>query len=299
MWARVLVLAMLTSMGLACFDESEAVRASSVRIETDLYDSFLLKGVSLIESQDGRSTVNIWADKIVDRKRTTAHGLITYENLKELHVLGAKIEVSLGHGDSILSRLRQSLTMLGALIHPSPLEDLDVNLVDTDASILTRIRFTDLLITVHLPDQRTLSIEANTARLNLIPSAFVFRQPLTVLLDNGRKLEASRAVWSEEHGGIFFPEGYAMNGVPGPRQGVLTISTRGFFLTRASTPLPSFKIQDLIEARENALLGPLLSRIPKALLPFVLMFQPQRSNEGTQMGNRSTLSKTSGVPVSD
>ena len=269
------MLATLTPIGLACFDEPEAVRASNFSTETDPYDSFLLKGVSFIESQNGRSIVSIYADKIADRKRRTAYGLITYENLKELHVLGAKIKVSLGPGDTILELLRQSLTMLAGLNHPSPLEDLDANLLDTDASVLTRIRFTDLLITVQLPDQRMLSIETKAARLNLIPSAFVFLRPLTVLLDDGGKLEASRAVWSEEHGGVYFPEGYEMNGVSGPRAGVLTISTRGFFLSGASTPLPSITIRDLIEDQERALLGPLLKRVPKALLPVVLMFQPQ------------------------
>lgn len=279
MWVRFLVLATLTPIGLACFDGSEAVRASNFSAETDPYGSFVFEGVSLIDSQDG-SIVSICADKIADRKRRTAYGLITYENLKELHVLGAKMKVSLGHGDTILIRLRQTLTTLAALNHPSPLEDLDANLVDTDASVLTRIRFTDLLITVHLPDQRMFSIETKAARLNLIPSAFVFLRPLTVLLDDGGKLEASRAVWSEEHGGIYFPEGYEMNGVSGPREGVLTISTRGFFLSGTSTPLPSFKMRDLIEERENALLGLLLNRVPKALLPVVLMLQLPWSGEG-------------------
>ena len=65
-----------------------------------------------------------------------------------------------------------------------------------------------------------------------------------------------------------------MNGVSGPREGVLTISTRGFFLRGASTPRPSFTIRDLIEDQERALLGPLLKRVPKSLLPVVLMFQP-------------------------
>ncbi len=275
-WVRLLVLATLTPIGLACFDESEAVRAPNFSSETEAYDSFLLKGVSLIESQNGRSIVSISADKITDQKRRTAFGLITYENLKELHVLGAKIKVSLGHGDTIPLLLRQSLTMLAALSHPAPLEDLDGNLLDTDSSVLTRIRFTDLLITVHLPDQRMLSIETKAARLNLMPSAFVFLHPLTVLLDDGGKLEAPRAVWSEEHGGIYFPDGYEMNGVSGPREGVLTIRTRGFFLSGASTPRPSITIRDLIEDQERGLLGPLLKRVPKSLLPVVLMFQRGR-----------------------
>lgn len=223
-------------------------------------DGFALEGAFISNTRDGKRQLLLAGESFLLLNRIGWRGLLVYQNLKELHATHVDVELFQDESGpealSSQSSLLETLAALGSLggtsaDRPSPGAD--------DPDVLTRVVFRDLAIRMHLASERTVSISAGKARLNLDTKVLVFDSGATFLGADGTNLSAKRAALSDRE--IHFPAEYVVGGRRHVGGAVFAITPSGGF-QRETSARPEVDATDAIEKREARILAGLLRHAP-------------------------------------
>ncbi len=218
------------------------------------YDHFMIDKLDITERKGDMTTVSLSADKIIHRKR--ASRFFVYQNLKEIFISGARIDIVMNNNDSANDNIAIPLNNIGDILKSlgksqTPVEEYLRGTTDINLDLLTRILFRDIAVNVHLFDGGRISISADSARINFDSENIILEDHVHVADSANNKLLSSMAVWSKEFNGVYLPEGYRLQNEYRKEKAFFAVDGRGEF--SKVNDLPDIKYADFIEEGEKVL----------------------------------------------
>ncbi len=230
------------------------------------YDDFSVENVSLVRKRNGDVLFSLVANRICHRKRSSK--LFVYQNVKEIFISGARMEMYLNNNISPktsdnYSRLVDNIKNI-SLSFGKPavsIKDyLNNRVADSNLDILSRIVFEDIHINIYLPENKRISIKSTNATVNADTENIVFSGDVSIVDSSERKFCSSKAVWSKKYRGIYFPEGYIVKKREHKNKAFYVMNQEGEFLKALSAV--TIEYLDLIEKNENDFYPKLLKKLP-------------------------------------
>jgi hypothetical protein len=227
------------------------------------YDNFRVEHISVVRKKDNKPHFVLTADEVVHRKR--ASKLFLYQNLKEIYVSGAKVDIYLNNisssGNSSLpfDEMNEIFASLGK--QSTSLDDYSAGKVaDSDLDLLSRIFFENLSLNIYYPDSKKISFSALYASVTPDLNNLVFSGTVQFTDSMRRKFVSSKVVWSKKHNGIYFPEGYTLQNSQHRNKSFYAVSKDGDF-SRLSD-IPAIDYADYLEVAESRLYAKLMKKLP-------------------------------------
>jgi hypothetical protein len=227
------------------------------------YDNFRVEHVSVIRKRDNKPHFVLTADEIVHRKRFSK--LFLYQNLKEIYISGAKIDIYLNNrassGKNLLpvDEMNEIFRSLGK--QPTSLNDYSAGKVaDSDLDLLSRIFFENLSLNIYYPDRKKISFSALYAAVTPDLNNLVFSGTVQLTDSMRRKFISSKVVWSKKHNGIYFPEGYTLHKSHYRKESFYAMRENGDFLKLWD--VPAIDYADYLEVAESRLYAKLMKKLP-------------------------------------
>jgi len=227
------------------------------------YDNFRAEHVSIIRKKNNKPHFVLTADEIIHRKRFSK--LFLYQNLKEIYISGAKIDIYLNNmassGNNLLpvDEMNDIFRSLGK--QPTSLNDYYAGKVaDSDLDLLSRIFFENLSLNIYYSDRKKISLSSLYAAITPDLNNLVFSGTVQFTDSIQRKFISSKVVWSKKHNGIYFPEGYTLHNSQQRNKSFYTVNKDGDF-TRL-WDIPAIDYADYVEVAESRLYAKLMKKLP-------------------------------------
>jgi hypothetical protein len=227
------------------------------------YDNFRIEHISVVRKKDNKPHFILTADEVVHRKR--ASKLFLYQNLKEIYVSGAKIDIYLNNisssGNSSLpfDEMNDIFASLGK--RPTSLDDYSAGKVaDSDLDLLSRIFFENFSLNIYYPGRKKISFSALYAAVTPDLNNLVFSGTVQFTDSMRRKFVSSKVVWSKKQNGIYFPEGYTLHKSQQRNESFYAVNKDGDF-TRLWN-IPAIDYADCLEVAESRLYAKLMKKLP-------------------------------------
>lgn len=227
------------------------------------YDNFRAEHVSVIRKRDNKPHFILTADEIIHRKRFSK--LFLYQNLKEIYISGAKIDIYLNNrassGNNLLpvDEMNDIFRSLGK--QPTSLNDYYAGKVaDSDLDLLSRIFFENLSLNIYYPNRKKISFSALYAAVTPDLNNLVFSGAVQFTDSMRRKFVSSKVVWSKKHNGIYFPEGYTLHNSQQRDESFYAVNKEGDFTRLWNTPAIDYA--DYLEVTESRLYAKLMKKLP-------------------------------------
>jgi hypothetical protein len=227
------------------------------------YDNFRAEHVSVIRKKHNKPHFVLTADEIIHRKRFSK--LFLYQNLKEIYISGAKIDIYLNNrassGNNLLpvDEMNDIFRSLGK--QPTSLNDYYAGKVaDSDLDLLSRIYFENLSLNIYYTDRKKISFSALYAAVTPDLNNLVFSGTVQFTDSMRRKFISSKVVWSKKHNGIYFPEGYTLHNSQLRNESFYALNKDGDF-TRLWN-IPAIEYADYLEVAESRLYAKLMKKLP-------------------------------------
>jgi hypothetical protein len=230
------------------------------------YDSFLVENVSMVKKKDNNILFSLTAGEIVHRKRESK--LFVYQNIKEILISGATIDIFLDNEASLANSNNNLLltdnlkTIFTSFGKPaSSIEDyLNGKVADSDLDIMSRIVFKDITLNMHFPNGRRISIVSKNAVVNADLENIVFTDFVRIIDSNSGELSSAKAIWSKKYSQFYFPEGYSFNKKTCKAKASYALSQEGEFI-KLLTVMPLYYL-DLLDKSENSFYSKVLKKVP-------------------------------------
>ena len=227
------------------------------------YDNFRVEHVSVIRKKDNKPHFILTADEVIHRKRFSK--LFSYQNLKEIYISGAKIDIYLnnisssGNSSLLFDEMNEIFASLGK--QSTSLDDYSAGKVaDSDLDLLSRIFFENFSLNIYYPAGKKLSFSALYASVNPDLNNLVFSGTVQFTDSMQRKFISSKVVWSKKHNGIYFPEGYTLLNSQQRNESFYAVNKDGDF-TRLWN-IPAIDYADYLEVAESRLYAKLMKKLP-------------------------------------
>lgn len=229
------------------------------------YDNFRIENISIVRKENNKTFFSLTADEIVHRKRFSKH--FHYQNLKEIHLSGVKLDIYMNNISSDtnenisipLDDISNVFASLGK--QPTSLNDyFEGKVQDRDLDLLSRIIFEKVSINIHYSDKKKVSVAAENAAVHFDSQNIVFTGSVKITDPLSRKLHASKAVWSKQFNGIYFPEGYVLQNDYYKNKSFYSMSKDGNLVMLLN--IPRIDYRDRLEEAENTFYAKLLKKIP-------------------------------------
>jgi hypothetical protein len=230
------------------------------------YDDFSVEKVSLVNKKNSNTFFSLTAERITHRKRVSK--LFIYQNIKEISVSGAKIDIyvykdssatKFNNNSTLLDNIKAITTALGK--SPTAPEDyLNNRIADSELEILSRMIFDDLSINIYLSKEKRISIHSTNASINANLENIVFAGDVNIVDSNNRLFISPKAVLSNKYWGIYFPEGYVVKNRAHKKRAFYAINQQGNFLKTLN--MLTIQYLDLIDKSENDYYPKLLEKLP-------------------------------------
>ncbi len=246
-----------------------------------------LETVALDLRNEAGDSISLEADEILHAKRAGAGGFITYHDLSELRLRGARIAaqrpVHVGFS-RVVSDLFEALEALrGAPIEHAtraqPGEPAsagnEAEAVRSSGPRLSRALFAPLVWNEET-DHGRIEIVAERARLDLASGMLVLEGAVQIDSPRGEHFEARQAVLTRGERGLFLPLGHRRGDDAVVQDAVFLVAGRDGRL-RASQGVPSRSYEDLIERRERIVLTHYAEHAPPTLRPILHALLAQRT----------------------
>lgn len=243
------------------------------------YDDFTAENVSLVKKRNSNIFFTLTANKVTHRKRISK--LFVYQNIKEIFISGAKMDIFIYNNSSPLTSNDNS-PFIAEIISiptsfgkpPTSIEDyLNSKVRDSDLEILSRMIFEDISINIYLSENKRISITSINATINADLENIVFAGDVKITDSNNRYFCSSKAVWSQKYKGIYFPEGYVIKNREYKNKALYSINEQGEFLKGLSAL--TIQYLDLIEKNENEINAKLFKKLPPQV-KLMLGLQPSQ-----------------------
>jgi len=227
-----------------------------------MYDNFRAENVSLIRKKDNKLFFVLTAEEIIHRKRFSR--LFLYQNLKEVYISGAKIDIyfntlSSAGNNLLMDEIHDILRSLGKE-STSIDEYFSGKVPDSDLDLLSRIFFENLSLNIYYPNRKKISFSALYAAVTPDLNNLVFSGTVQFTDSMRRKFVSSKLVWSKKHNGIYFPEGYTLHNSQQRNKSFYAVNKDGDF-TRLWN-IPAIDYADYLEVAENRLYAKLMKKLP-------------------------------------
>jgi len=227
-----------------------------------MYDNFRAENVSLIRKKDNKLFFVLTAEEIIHRKRFSR--LFLYQNLKEVYISGAKIDIyfnalSSAGNNLLMDEIHDILRSLGKE-STSIDEYFSGKVPDSDLDLLSRIFFENLSLNIYYPDRKKISFSALYATVTPDLNNLVFSGTVQFTDSMRRKFVSSKVVWSKKHNGIYFPEGYTLHNSQQKGESFYAANKDGDF-TRLWN-IPAIDYADYLEVAESRLYAKLMKKLP-------------------------------------
>jgi len=227
------------------------------------YDNFRVEHISVIRKKDNKPYFVLTANEIIHRKRFSK--LFLYQNLKEIYISGAKIDIYLNNkvssGNNLLpvDEMIDIFRSLGKL--PTSLNDYSAGKVaDSDLDLLSRIFFENLSLNIYYPDRKKISFSTLYAAVTPDLHNLVFSGTVQFTDSMQRKFVSSKVVWSKKHNGIYFPEGYTLHNSQERNESFYAVNKDGDF--SRLWDIPAIEYADYLEVAENKLYAKVMKKLP-------------------------------------
>ncbi|MFZ3135887.1 MAG: hypothetical protein WA126_00680 [Thermodesulfovibrionales bacterium] len=229
------------------------------------YDNFRIENISIVRKENNRTFFSLTADEIVHRKRFSK--LFHYQNLKEIHLSGVKLDIYMNNISSDtnenisipLDDISNVFASLGK--QPTSLNDyFEGKVQDRDLDLLSRIIFEKVSINIHYSDKKKVSVAAENAAVHFDSQNIVFTGSVKITDPLSRKLHASKAVWSKQFNGIYFPEGYTFHNSQYRNKSFYAVSKDGDF--SRLWDIPAIDYADYLDIAENKLYAQVMKKLP-------------------------------------
>jgi len=227
-----------------------------------MYDNFRAENVSLIRKKDNKLFFVLTAEEIIHRKRFSR--LFLYQNLKEVYISGAKIDIyfnalSSAGNNLLMDEIHDILRSLGKE-STSIDEYFSGKVPDSDLDLLSRIFFENLSLNIYYPDSKKISFSALYASVTPDLNNLVFSGTVQFTDSMRRKFVSSKVVWSKKHNGIYFPEGYTLHNSQHRNKSFYAVSKEGDF--SRLWDIPAIDYADYLEVAESRLYAKLMKKLP-------------------------------------
>jgi hypothetical protein len=227
------------------------------------YDNFRAEHVSVIRKRDNKPHFVLTADEIIHRKRFSK--LFLYQNLKEIYISGAKINIYLNNrassGNNLLpvDEINDIFRSLGK--QPTSLDDYYAGKVaDSDLDLLSRIYFENLALDIYYPAGKKISFTSLYAAVTSDFNNLVFSGTVNFTDTMQRKFAASKVVWSTKYNGIYFPEGYTLHNSQYRNKLFYAVNKDGDF--SRLWDIPAIDYADYLDIAENKLYTQVMKKLP-------------------------------------
>jgi len=243
-------------------DENILSEDSMVNPAEKMYDNFRAENVSLIRKKDNKLFFVLTAEEIIHRKRFSR--LFLYQNLKEVYISGAKIDIyfnalSSAGNNLLMDEIHDILRSLGKE-STSIDEYFSGKVPDSDLDLLSRIFFENLSLNIYYPDRKKISFSALYATVTPDLNNLVFSGTVQFTDSMRRKFVSSKVVWSKKHNGIYFPEGYTLHNSQYRNKSFYAVNKDGDFSRLWN--IPAIDYADYLEVAENRLYAKLMKKLP-------------------------------------
>ena len=243
-------------------DENILSEDSMVNPAEKMYDNFRAENVSLIRKKDNKLFFVLTAEEIIHRKRFSR--LFLYQNLKEVYISGAKIDIyfnalSSAGNNLLMDEIHDILRSLGKE-STSIDEYFSGKVPDSDLDLLSRIFFENLSLNIYYPDRKKISFSALYATVTPDLNNLVFSGTVQFTDSVRRKFVSSKVVWSKKHNGIYFPEGYTLHNSQYRNKSFYAVNKDGDFSMLWN--IPAIDYVDYLEVAESRLYAKLMKKLP-------------------------------------
>jgi hypothetical protein len=231
--------------------------------DSEEFNRFLLTGVEKTVSRDNRITTAIYADKILDRNRRSAS--IVFYNLNEIYIDNLRLKLD-ASGARPLELLFSDIPYLAfPKVGDGSFNSTGKGLASGSVEhyLVTRIVVDGFNMKVTFSAGRVAVISGDSAILRTRDQNIVLEGNVAIQDAEGRRLSAPQAIWSKQHEGVLFPQGYSeehSNQIKKYNIGFFEIDPDGT-LTETGR-IPVFQAhQDLVDQLENLLWAHLFRKL--------------------------------------
>jgi hypothetical protein len=228
------------------------------------YDQFKAEKVFITEQQGARTLFTLYADSIIHRKRRAK--FFVYQNLKEIHLKNAKIDIYPESNPSSTNRkqalpfdlFKSSFESFGNT--PASVQDYLAGNSDLNLDLLSRVLLDELSIDIHLPGSKRFSLCAERARINVDFENIVLEGEVRIVAADGMELRAPQAVWSRKLDGIYLPGRHVLQNRSRDERAFFAMTPEGGLARLAKTP--DIDYADLLEEKEKIFYSNISEKMP-------------------------------------
>jgi hypothetical protein len=227
-----------------------------------IYDNFRAENVSLTRKKNNKLFFALTAEEIIHRKRFSR--LFLYQNLKEVYISGAKIDIyfntltSAGN-NLLMDEMHDILRSLGK--ESTSIDEYSSGKVsDADLDLLSRIYFENLTLDIYYPAGKKISFTSLYATVSSDFHNLVFSGTVHFTDTMQREFIASKVVWSTKYNGIYFPEGYTLGNSQHRKALFYAVNRDGDFSRLWN--VPAIDYADYLEVAESRLYAKLMKKLP-------------------------------------
>ena len=220
------------------------------------YDQFYVDKLRVIKRENGNIFLFISADKVYKRKRISK--LFVYQNLKEICISGARIDIYAYHGASAKETPTAAIPIdeigksIISIAPPStPVEEYVAGNADSKLDLLSRLLLHKVTLNMYSTPGRKISIEAERATVNPDLLYIVFEGSIKIVDSSGNVMSTEKAVWSKQNRGLYVPGLYISRHIPYKGKAFFIMNKEKGLLKDAKVPDMDFA--DPLEQMENEL----------------------------------------------
>lgn len=231
----------------------------------DNYDQFYVDKLTIVRREDGKKFFSLSADKVFKRKRISR--FFVYQNLKEICISGVKIDIysynknSLTKNNTVVIPVEEIGVSITSMGKPStPIEEYLAGNSDIDLDLLSRLLLEKLTLNIHISPEKKISINAESAKINIDLQNIVFEGDIKVIDSNGIVMYADEGVWSIKHEGMYLPGGYISRNRHCQGKSFFSINRAGELAQ--SLKIPYMEYIDPFEEREKVFYAEISKKMP-------------------------------------
>jgi hypothetical protein len=227
-----------------------------------MYDNFRAENVSLTRKKNNKLFFALTAEEIIHRKRFSR--LFLYQNLKEVYISGAKIDIyfntlSSAGNNLLMDEIHDILRSLGK--ESTSIDEYSSGKVsDSDLDLLSRIFFENLSLNIYYPAGKKISFTSLYAAVTSDFNNLVFSGTVNFTDTMQRKFAAPKVVWSTKYNGIYFPEGYTLHNSQYRNKSFYAVNKDGDF--SRLWDIPAIDYADYLDIAENKLYAQVMKKMP-------------------------------------
>lgn len=227
-------------------ETSMAVHAPAPTLPAD-YENFHAEKIVLSKYVGSDTVFTFSVKEMYQRKRVSK--LFVYENLKELFFRDVVLEVFTGFEGKPaipLDDLGGSLKALESSLLPAK-DALAENMTDVEMSLVSRVVMDSISLKIHLDNDSHVEITADEAVINSLFDMLIMSGNVR-MYSKSRVVSATKAIWTSKHNGLFFPEGYSMNGVKQKEKAFFILHGQSF---DEAIEVPAIDYSDVLDRKET------------------------------------------------